>query len=66
MNVYHLLRAANTEAERNCLQSSMEVDSIHYGHPLVNNDVCFLGQLGLVGASDLIPCKTLIKSTVKY
>ena len=37
-----------------------------YGYWLMNNGVYCLGQLGSVGANDLIPCKILLKISVKY
>lgn len=33
---------------------------------MINNGVHYLGQLGLVELGNLIPCKTLIKISVKY
>lgn len=66
VDAYHAQKAANTEVESSYLKSTMKVESIHYGDWLVNNDVCFLCQLGSVGARDLIPCKTLLKISVWY
>ena len=33
---------------------------------LTDNDTCYVGQLRSVGPSDSIPCKTLLKISVKY
>ena len=59
----HLLKTANTEVESNLLKSIRKVESTLYGK--VANSDCCLGQLGSIGASDLIPCKTLLKISVK-
>lgn len=37
-----------------------------FGYCLISNDICYLGQSGSVGASDLIPCKALLNSSMKY
>lgn len=36
------------------------------GFWLVNNDVCCLNKLGLVGANDLLPYEILLKVPVRY
>lgn len=48
----------------NFLQSTIETEATIYGSWLIN-DVCFLGQLGSIGARDTIPCKTLLKISVE-
>ena len=65
MHVYHLPKAANTEVESNFLKSTINVESSHCAYWLVNNDVCYLGQLRSVGASYLNPYKTLVKDFCK-
>lgn len=59
--MYHLLKAENREFESSFLKSTIKAESW-----LINNDVYCLGQLGSAGAHDLVPCKSLLKISVKY
>lgn len=53
-------------AENNLLKSTIKLECNIYGCWLINNDVCCLGQFRSVGASDLIPCKTLWTISVNH
>lgn len=60
MHVHHLLKTENTEFESNFLKSTLKLKTTIYEYLLIKNNVCYMGQLGSVGISDLIPCKTLL------
>lgn len=58
------MKAANTEVDYNFLKYNIKIESS--GFWLINNDVCCLNKLGLVGVSDLLPYKILLKVPVRY
>lgn len=64
--MYHLLRETNAEVESNFKNLPERLKVTNHSYWLINNDVCYLGQLGSVGANNLIPCKPLLKISVKY
>ena len=61
MQVNHLLKAADTEVKNSFLESSVKVESNHLWILVDKQWFLMAGQLGSVGASDLISCKTLLK-----
>ena len=60
--MYLFLIAANTKVKNSFLKIYKKVESIL----VINNDVCYIDELGSVGVSDLIPCKTLLKISLKF
>lgn len=70
MHMWHLLKAVNTNVKSKVLMSTIKVKLIFYGNLDLNNDVCstacYLGQLGSVGATELITYKILSMISIKY
>ena len=58
--MHYLVKAANTKPESYFLKLTIHVERDYLLILIDENEVCYLGKLGLLGASEFICCKTIV------